>query len=209
MLRCARNDRRGPALGRHAREGRSASCLKYSAWEDVVLVLDGGEPSLVKGITFDLTTETMEPQEVSFQSSGRIFRRRSGADHKCPVARLGQEQLPPGLIERTQGRALGPRVTPGQLFQPVGRPVKLRVDPIVEAVQPDFVEAFVSPARQRGCGSLIDRILLQIFGKRDEPNLLLLEGDLAHQMIQPARSFEPPVAEQFSIVMLDDYRLAI
>ena len=129
--------------------------------------------------------------------------------YESPIARLGQEQFPRGLVESPPGRSSGLSVSCTGLFQRQSGAVQMRVDPVVAVVEPYFVVTFVSPAGGARLGYLVPGVFFKVFRKCDQPDRLFSVIDRANQILQPARSFVPPVAKQFRVIRSGHDRFAV
>ncbi len=73
------------------------------------------------------------------------------------------------------------------------------IDPAVGRVYPCCTVALLSPARQRRGENFRRRVFSDEFGRGYEPEYSPLAGSFSEQMVEPLRTFEPPVPEEFSI----------
>src|SRR5512137_903131 len=83
--------------------------------EDVVLPLDVRDEGLVQLASLEILVEPGEAQHVLVHPTGGVGDRGAGGHDEGPVARLREQQLTRGLVERAPLQPLGVRTAAGQL----------------------------------------------------------------------------------------------
>src|SRR3981081_3927990 len=85
----------------------------------------------------------------------------------------------------------------------------MRINPGVGRIEPNFEMTFIPPGRCGRLDRLLGRMAGQIFARRRELKILLVERDFADEELEKARSFKPPMSEQFRVERNDDDRIDI
>src|ERR1700704_6588083 len=82
--------------------------------------------------------------------------------------------------------------------------MEMRINPRVGRIEPNFEMTFIAPGRCRRLDRLLGRMAGQIFARRCELKILLVERDFADEQFEKARPFKPLVPEQFLVERNDD-----
>src|ERR1043166_7882724 len=72
------------------------------------------------------------------------------------------------------------------------------VNPTIGGIEPDAELAVLAPCRSCRLDRLLSRMAGEVFARRGQLHNIL-RGDFADEQLQKARTFEPPVPEQFGI----------
>lgn len=87
--------------------------------------------------------------------------------------------------------------------------MKVAVDPIVAAFEPDFAVALMTPGGERGIGDLVAGEAFEVLAGGDQVEGGLIVVAFAEEVIEELRSFVPPVSVEFGVIGGDNQGRAI
>src|ERR1700704_6752377 len=87
--------------------------------------------------------------------------------------------------------------------------MEMRINPRIARIKPDREMTFIAPCRCCRLDRLLCRMAGQIFTRRRQLKIFLVERDLADEQLEETRPFKPPIPKQFRIEGDDDDRIAI
>jgi len=156
--------------------------------------------ALIDAVLPDLAFQPKEPVAVVPRALFGVVLRRAHRDQERPVGRLRQQQFARQLVQRPFLDAVRVGVLSGEVDHLVGHDVEVRIDPVVAGVQPHFVVALVPPRRRFRLDDLQFGKFLEVTHRGGHLEHVLVVMDLARQVFEEIRPFEPPVPEQFRVV---------